>query len=290
MNAIDTGEAAPALDRLPGWFVTPQWLEKHLHTPGLRIVQIGGDNYYGRVHIPGAVLLNYTEMVRMADGVPGMRAKEDDLVRLFGRLGITRNTPVVAYDGTGGADSARLVWTLYTLGHRDGHAAVLDGGIATWFQEKRPMQTEPPRFQPVQYRPRSDHDLIADMALVRQISQGQHPAVLLDTRSTREYQGMTLSPPRGHIPGALHLDWLETLVSNQDPRLKDPKALVRLLTQRHMAPNGPEVVVYCQTAHRAAHTWVLLRHMGFPKVRLYDGSMAEWGLHQQPVLAGKNPR
>jgi thiosulfate/3-mercaptopyruvate sulfurtransferase len=37
------------------------------------------------------------------------------------------------------------------------------------------------------------------------------------------------------------------------------------------------VVTYCQTGVRAAHTYFALRLAGYEKVRLYDGSWAEWG-------------
>jgi thiosulfate/3-mercaptopyruvate sulfurtransferase len=40
--------------------------------------------------------------------------------------------------------------------------------------------------------------------------------------------------------------------------------------------DGKEIVVYCRSGMRAAHTWVALKHAGFPRVRLYDGSWQEW--------------
>jgi len=38
-----------------------------------------------------------------------------------------------------------------------------------------------------------------------------------------------------------------------------------------------EVVSYCQGGYRAAHSYVALRVLGFPKVRNYIGSWKEWG-------------
>ena len=38
-----------------------------------------------------------------------------------------------------------------------------------------------------------------------------------------------------------------------------------------------EVISYCIVGGRSNHTWfVLLYLLGYPKVRLYDGSWAEW--------------
>ena len=43
-----------------------------------------------------------------------------------------------------------------------------------------------------------------------------------------------------------------------------------------------EVVAYCRSGMRAAHTYVVLRHAGFPRVRLYDGSWQEWSMRGAP--------
>jgi thiosulfate/3-mercaptopyruvate sulfurtransferase len=38
-----------------------------------------------------------------------------------------------------------------------------------------------------------------------------------------------------------------------------------------------EVVTYCQGAYRAAHSYLVLRVLGYPQVRNYLGSWKEWG-------------
>lgn len=37
------------------------------------------------------------------------------------------------------------------------------------------------------------------------------------------------------------------------------------------------VVTYCQTQHRASHSYFALRLLGYPNVTGYDRSWAEWG-------------
>jgi thiosulfate/3-mercaptopyruvate sulfurtransferase len=36
------------------------------------------------------------------------------------------------------------------------------------------------------------------------------------------------------------------------------------------------VVTYCRTGMQASHDYFVARYIGYPDVRLYDGSMSEW--------------
>jgi thiosulfate/3-mercaptopyruvate sulfurtransferase len=38
-----------------------------------------------------------------------------------------------------------------------------------------------------------------------------------------------------------------------------------------------EIIVYCHTHHRSAHSYTMLKHLGYERVRAYDGSWSEWG-------------
>ena len=100
---------------------------------------------------------------------------------------------------------------------------------------------------------------------------------LLDARTREEYDGVrTLAGRGGHIPGAIHFNWLDAIDSKRNLRLKPDHELIAMLSQRDIAPEH-EIVVYCQTHHRSAHSWMMLRHLGYPKVRGYAGSWSEWG-------------
>jgi thiosulfate/3-mercaptopyruvate sulfurtransferase len=48
----------------------------------------------------------------------------------------------------------------------------------------------------------------------------------------------------------------------------------------HNIPPTKEVIPYCQGAYRAAHTYLALRLIGYPKVRNYLCSWGEWGNRQ----------
>ncbi|MBF0621526.1 MAG: sulfurtransferase [Magnetococcales bacterium] len=272
----------------PELFVSCDWLEKHLSNPNLRVVQLGGEMFYHRVHIPGAVLVSMRDLIAMRDGVPGMRRDPEEISELFGRLGITRETTVVAYDATGGLDAAKVIWNLFLMGHE--RATILDGGINVWAADERPMVGDVPNIEPVDFYGTFDNIYEADKSYVEQIVNGTVTARLLDTRSYQEYTGMGVRRgPMGHIPGARFYDWITALADRQRPVLKSAHALMDELKEIGIEDTQVEVVCYCQTAHRAAHTWMLLKWLGFQKVRLYDGSMSEWGLRGGTLVAGDAP-
>jgi thiosulfate/3-mercaptopyruvate sulfurtransferase len=273
---------------LPGLIVSQDWLEANLAAPDLRIVQVGGEKYFNRFHIPGAVLVSYKQIVEVRGGVAGLRASEKTLVELFGKLGIGPQTRVVAYDLSGGMDASRLIWSLSTLGHSGG-GAVLDGGLGRWYEDQRSMGQDGAAVEPVEFISQPDDRWLVTADQVDAASQGDWPGVIIDTRSNGEYIGTTLKGPRGHIKGAKHLDWSQTLRNPRDVRLKELDTLRGMYNNIGVSDPSQEIIVYCETGHRASQSWVLLRYIGFENVRLFDGSISEWRVLDLPVVSGTEP-
>jgi thiosulfate/3-mercaptopyruvate sulfurtransferase len=114
---------------------------------------------------------------------------------------------------------------------------------------------------------RSDADAIA-----RAIEN--EDTVLLDTRSTAFFEGISKSPQAlraGRLPGAMHLD--NVLVFDDAAKRLKPLAELQALFARAM---GKPVVSYCNTGHQAAITWFALSEILRQPSTLYDGSMSEW--------------
>jgi thiosulfate/3-mercaptopyruvate sulfurtransferase len=78
----------------------------------------------------------------------------------------------------------------------------------------------------------------------------------------------------GRIPGAIPLDWVNNL--DAEGRL-EPLAELEAMYANLGLDWQREVITYCQGGYRAAHTWLVLRMLGYPRVRNYLGSWGEWG-------------
>ena len=100
---------------------------------------------------------------------------------------------------------------------------------------------------------------------------------LLDTRTPEEFSGERVRAARGgHIPGAVNFNWVEAMDADHNLRLKPAPVLLESLAALGVTPDK-EVIAYCQTHHRSSHTFVVLKWLGFERVRGYPGAWSEWG-------------
>ena len=256
--------------------VEPAQLEPLLGNENLLIVDLRKPESYAASHIPGALPLDYAHIVTARPPVMGLLPEDAQLSTVFSRLGLTPQTHVVAYDDEGGGRAARLLWTLELIGHP--RYSLLNGGIHAWMAEQRPVN------QHTQQRPSTDYHVTgktpvwADLAHIRAHLHDPH-VILVDARSPQEYSGQKrLAERGGHIPGAVNFDWVQAMDPQNHLRLMPENTLRAEFTQRGITPDK-ETIVYCQTHHRSAHTYLVLKNLGYTRIRGYPGSWSEWGNH-----------
>ena len=269
-----SAQAAPLL-------VDAAWLDAHLKDTNLRIVDMATEpRAYRRGHIPGAVYLNVDD-ARIEVPVGGYRLPTaEEEARLVSRLGIGPDTHVIIYDDSGGLHAARLFFTLDAFGHRA--VSLLDGGIQAWRRAKQPTTTEIPLVNRTDYHSALQPERVVSAEWVRDHLTDQTLA-LVDTRTPAEYTGKDVRARRGgHIPGAINIDWQQNL--RPDGTFKSGDELRAIYVAQAVTPDKT-VVTYCQTHHRAAHTYFVLRLLGYPRLVGYDRSWSEWGNRDDLPLA-----
>ena len=113
--------------------------------------------------------------------------------------------------------------------------------------------------------------------LLEIIANNTGDTCIWDARSKEEYNGTkALAAKGGHIPGAIHLEWTETLDKKNSLRLKDKNNLTKLLTKKGISPEKT-VISHCQTHRRSGLTYIVAKLLDYPNNRAYDGSWSEWG-------------
>jgi thiosulfate/3-mercaptopyruvate sulfurtransferase len=254
----------------------PADLEAYLPEPGLLIVDLGKPDIYVRAHVPGAVHLNYAHIVAAHPPAAGLVPEAAQLSAALSEIGYAPDKHIVAYDDEGGGRAARLLWTLELIGHR--RYSLLNGGLHAWVGERRPVDDQPVTAIPTDHAVvvPAEHPALADLDYIRH-HLGAPGIALVDARSAMEFTGHKRFAARGgHIPGAVNVDWLSTMDQQNHLRFKPVEELKQRYAELGVTPDK-EVVVYCQTHHRSAHTFVLLKYLGYPRLRGYPGSWSEWG-------------
>ena len=239
----------------------------------------GRDGYaaFEAGHLPGAVWVDL-ERALAAHDLPAAEGRHPlptphDFAAAMGQLGIGDHTVVVAYDDGGGMTSGRLVTMLRMLG-RD--AAVLDGGLAAWVADGRPVATGPaPSPSPATFTPApwpADRLASADEAQQHAAAGG----AVIDARAAERFTGeVALIDPRpGHIPGARNAPWASVL--GLDGRFK-PAAELR----EHFAALGADdgdTIAYCGSGVSACMNVLAMELAGLTPPRLYVASWSGWSV------------
>lgn len=251
---------------------TTQDLSAHLSDPQLVLLDLRPPEAFANGHIPGARSFDIFGISLVDTRLQALEAFLWIIEHLIQAKGVNSDSTVVIYDDVAGMRSARLFWFLEFFGHRDVH--VLNGGFNAWTADGLPVTQDAtiPKAGNFKMKPRRELLATAEDVLQR---LGSPDTVLVDTRSDDEYTGKLARAARGgRIPGAIHLEWTQNL----DDRgfFKTAEALAAMYKAKSISPDK-EAIPYCQGGYRAAHTYLALRLIGYPKVRNYLGSWAEWG-------------
>jgi thiosulfate/3-mercaptopyruvate sulfurtransferase len=267
--------------------VSRDWLAQHLRDSRVVLLFITyppEDSSYAQGHIPGAQLLDYRDIQTERDGLYTELPAPDTLRNLFERLGVSDDSRVVLYGPP--PQAARAYLTLEYLGHA--RTSILDGNLASWRADGRPVATEIPSARRGHLTPHPHPDIVvgADWITSRLGSRGLS---LIDTRTDGEYLGTGGRhgiPSAGHIAGARQLQW-EQLFSDPASGVFLPRDQLAALYAARVAP-GDTVVTYCWVGQRASLTYFVARLLGYP-ARLYDGSYQDWSKRNLPVRNGSAP-
>ena len=262
------------------------WLKKNLNSSSVRLIDMSDSTQYQRFHIPGATHLPYSAINTRNKRDVSFSVGKNQIIKILGLLGIQSKHHVVIYDDMGGLHAGRFFWELEKIGHKN--ISLVNGGLVKWILAGNKVTAESRNVKPTQYisSSKSERKNTADIEEILN-NKFNNKNILLDVRSKDEYAGHPRYPRSGHIPGAKWLEWSEAVNFKDAFKMKNQKTLTKQLQKIGISKTDTPVTLYCQSAHRASHSYFTLRQLGFHHVKIYDGSMSEYSkVKSAPLIKG----
>lgn len=278
-TGVQTSNAAPK--NLSRAVAQPDWLEKNIDNPNVRIVEVSTEpGIYERGHIKNAAkIVWHTDLV---DTVNRDIASAKNFQKLAQKLGINQDTTVVLYGDKNNWFAAWGAWVFNIYGAKD--VRILDGGRVKWEKDGRALTTAVPSFKAGNFTTRvADKSLRASLLQdVLPVAKKRVKADLIDIRSADEYSGKIFAPAgfqelavrAGHIPGAINVPWGQNV--NADGTFKTVAELKKLYADKGV-DGKQNIITYCRIGERSSLTWFVLSEILGYNVKNYDGSWTEYG-------------
>ena len=263
--------------------VSTDWLEAELGAADLRILDASWflpasrrdprAEYRAR-HIPGAGFVDIDDISDPDSPFPHMLPPAHRMASRMQALGVGDGGRIVVYDDSPLHSAARVWWMLRSFGAR--RVALLDGGLAKWRAEGRPLEQGAPTVKRGHFTPLLREGAVADKAKVsRLLGSGTQ---LVDARSAARFSGEEPEPrpglASGHIPGAKNLP--QGALFNGDGTWKRGDDLRAAFEAAGVDLSKP-MVTTCGSGVTAAVLLFGAHLLGKEDMALYDGSWSEWG-------------
>jgi thiosulfate/3-mercaptopyruvate sulfurtransferase len=234
--------------------VSTEWLAQNLRD--VTVVHVGTPQAFAEDHVPGAHFLDVAKLVETRTGDRDELPRIDQLQKTIEELGIGTRGRVVIY-GDEPQFASRLFFTLDYLGQGK-RLSLLDGGLAKWKRDLRPVASGAPDHKPRPFTARIELERLMLLTALQKLKD----VPIVDVRAPAAFEA-------GHIPNAVNVFWKSTLT--------DAGTLRRPDELRALFPVAPaaHVVVYDDTGMLASWSYFVLRYLNLAPA-LYDGGFEQW--------------
>lgn len=256
--------------------IDSSWLTSHLDDENLIIIDSRGIMPFRFSHIKNAIPMGVENVISINENGSYMVIAPQVAEQIFTELGIDDTKVVVVYGEYPDPSLARIVWTLIYFGHKN--VKILDIGFENWLQSGYPITKD---FKSMNAGTISDIGFVAriqatekaDAQFINEVKD-KPETIIIDTRTPQEHF-------QARIPGSI-LHNYEEGIGETGKMIKDVEMLKQDFKKIGITQDK-QIICYCHSGIRAAHTYLQLKQAGFVNVRLYDGSIVDWAKRKYPL-------
>ena len=276
--------------------VSTDWLANEMGASDLRIVDASkhlpdanrdARAEYEAAHIPGAVFMDLGDLVDTAAPVENTLPSAEKFASRMMALGLGDGSRIVIYDDSAVKTSARAWFMLRMFGANN--VAILDGGLAKWKAEGRPLASGVETLRQRHFTAWSNKRKVREKGEVLANIDSKAEQVV-DARGAGRWSGAEAETrpgiASGHIPGSLNVPF--PTLYNPDGTFKDADGLRAAFEGAGIDLSRP-VVTSCGSGVTACVLLFGLHLIGKDDTALYDGSWTEWGADPDTPKATKAP-
>ncbi|PZO35445.1 MAG: sulfurtransferase [Pseudanabaena frigida] len=268
-------------------FVSPSWVSANANNPDLRILDVRWSPIdYFTGHLPNAVHIADNLVRQPKDGLPVQLVDSDKLAGYLSKAGVTDKSKVLIYsDGRDVLGASQIAYALERIGFKNS-VAVLDGGLSGYKQANAELTQAFPKYKTGKLSVSDNKNIRVNLSQVKDLL-GKQGVVFIDPRPPKAFAGEEKYFVRnGHIPGARNIPW-PSFTDPQNPHKLKPLSEIEKILADKKIDKSKDIIVTCTTGREASLQYVVLKHLlGYPKVRIYEGSWTEYSQSDLPVETG----
>ena len=256
--------------------IDANWLASHLDDENVIIIDSRGIMPFRFSHIKNAMPLGVEKVISTDENGSYLVIAPQVAEQIFTSMGIDDTKVVIVYGEYPDPSLARIVWTLIYFGHSN--VKILDIGFENWLQSGYPVTKD---FETKNAATKPDRGFVAHVRTTERADaqfiyqeKDKPETTIIDARTPQEHL-------HARIPGSI-LHNYEEGIGDMGKMIKDVEVLKRDFEKLGIT-RDKQIICYCHSGIRAAHTYLQLKQAGFVNVRLYDGSIMDWAKRKYPL-------
>lgn len=255
-------------------FVSTEWVASILDNKNFKIIDLRMKEKYEEAHIPGSVHIDSSVFIpKNEDGFNTLPDKKI-VVNSLQEKGVNKENTIIFVDDVFNLNCSLATWSLHYF--KFTNVKLIDGALAKWENENLPMGNNTLEIE----RGNFDLDgcneeiLITSDEILISLKLGNFTFV-----DNRSIYAIEMDNMGSNIPNSLQYWWMELFEELPDYFILKAFSNIEHSLISKGITREKDIVVYCESAPQSALVYLILKEMGYSKVKLYLAGYDEWSVH-----------